>query len=157
MPKFTKASATKQSLARKNFQHEDFFSSDTAVRLGINNHTTDPTILKNLSSTADLMQEVRDLLKEPIKINSAYRCKQVNDAVGSKDTSQHLQGLACDFVCPKFGTAEEIIRAIKKAGIIVDQCFDEGSWCHISRKPKGNRMMIGFYLLENGKRKFKPL
>ena len=146
-----------QSLNRKNFQHEDFFVSDTAVRLGIDNHTTDPTILINLSSTADLMQEVRDLLKQPIKINSAYRCKQVNDAVGSKDTSQHLQGLACDFVCPKFGTPEEIVREIKKAGIIVDQLFNEGQWTHISRKLKGNRMMIGFYLLENGKRKFKPI
>jgi zinc D-Ala-D-Ala carboxypeptidase len=155
---------TKQSLKRNNFTPEEFFISSTADKMGIKNDIPkglDQSVLPCLMSTADMMQELRDLLNYPIKINSAYRCKALNDAVGSKDTSQHLQGLACDFVCPKFGTPEEIVKFLCDNDFLVDQCFNEGSWVHISRKivVKPNRMMYGFYLLnpKTGKREFKSI
>jgi len=148
-------------LKRKNFSPNEFFVSDTARRLGIENYPTENVkeILDNLESTADMMQEVREELGHPIIITSAYRCKAVNDAVGSSDKSQHLQGLACDFVCEGFGEPKDIVRFLKGKGFKIDQCFNEGSWVHISRiREVRNRMMYGHYLPnESGKRVFKPL
>jgi len=148
-------------LKRKNFSPNEFFVSDTAIRLGIENYPNENVeeILKNLESTADMMQEVRDLLGHPVVINSAYRCKALNDAVGSSDRSQHLKGLACDFTCKGFGTPQEIVTYLSDKEFKIDQCFNEGSWVHISRiREVKNRMMYGHYLPnESGKRTFKPL
>ena len=136
-------------LDRKNFKHEDFFVSQTAIRLGINNHTTDPIVLKNLSIVANKIQEIRDLLKFPIIINSSYRCLDLNKSVGSKNTSQHLKGQAIDFICPKFGTPKEIFLALKTNNIVVDQCLLENTWIHLSIKESDNRNQ--FAKLINGK------
>ena len=149
-------------LKRKNFAPNEFFVSDTARRLGVDNYPSpneEQEILLNLSSTADMMQEIRTILGKSVTINSAYRCKIVNDAVGSSDRSQHKQGLACDFTCSGFGTPEEIVEFLHGKGFVADQAFNEGSWVHISRKIKGNnRMMYGYYLPdENGKRSFKAI
>lgn len=162
---------TKQNLNRPNFSAEEFFISDTVYRI---NHDANPNndfdnyppknieqaVLPCLMNTADMCQEIRDLLGKPMKINSAYRCKKLNDLVGSHDGSQHLQGLAVDFVCPSFGTPEQIVKFLHEKKFLVDQCFNEGSWVHISRKlvKSQNRMMIGYYLPDKtGRRKFKPL
>ena len=146
-------------LKRKNFSSSEFFVSDTAKRLGVDNIPNQQETLDNLSSTADMMQEIRDLLGHSITINSAFRCKIVNDAVGSKDTSQHKLGLACDFTCKGFGSPEKIVEFLHSKRFLADQVFNEGSWVHISRKRLGkNRMMFGYYLPnKDGKRTFKPL
>lgn len=147
-------------LRRTNFAPEEFFVSDTAERLGIVNYPPkdqEETILEALMTNADMMQEIRDILGFPIKINSAYRCPELNKAVGSKTTSDHPKGFATDFECPEFGTPEEIVKKLHEEGVIVDQCFNEGSWVHASRRFAKNRMMYGNYLLKNGKRAFKAL
>ena len=137
---------TKESLTRKNFNWQEFFVSNTAKRLGINNYPSNGqelSILTALMSIADRMQEIRELLGKPIKINSAYRCLELNRKVGSKDTSQHLQGLAVDFICSAFGTPEEIVKFLHSKNFPADQCFNEGSWLHYSCKMNHdqNRMM----------------
>lgn len=149
---------TKESLRRKNFIPDEFFVSEKAKKLGVVNYPDkgqELSILTAMMSTADMMQQLRELLGKPIKITSTYRCKKVNDAVGSKDSSQHLLGLACDFVCPSFGTPEEIVKFLCDKDFLVDQCFNEGSWVHISRLlPKmslnrnPNRMIYGYYLYD---------
>jgi len=160
---------TRESLRRPNFKPNEFFASDKAKMLGVDNYPSSSeeiAILTALMSTADMMQEIRELLGTPIDINSAYRCKLVNDAVGSKDTSQHRLGLACDFTSSKFGTPEEIMIFLHKNKFLADQCFCEGSWIHISRALtkqafgiNPNRAMYGYYLPDEitGERKFKPL
>jgi uncharacterized protein YcbK (DUF882 family) len=154
---------SKENLKRANFSPDEFFASETAKKLGIKNYppaSQEVNILTCLLSTADMMQEIRNLLGKSIKINSAYRCLEVNRAVASKDNSQHLQGLACDFICPEFGTPEEIVKFLRKNNVLVDQCFNEGSWVHISRVlvEKSNRMMYGYYLLDaSGKRIFNAI
>ena len=140
------------SLKRKNFSPEEFFASETACERNIKNMTDDQDILINLNFTASKMQEIRNLLGYSIRINSGYRCLELNRAVGSKDTSQHIKGQACDFVCPDYGTPEQIIHYLKKNNIEVDQCLCEGNWIHVSIKKEGNRNEFAYYLLENGKR-----
>jgi hypothetical protein len=65
-------------------------------------------------------------------ITSGYRSKAVNDAVGSKDTSQHRLGLAADFRVPGM-TPDAVVRAIVASGIAYDQVIKEyDAWTHLS-------------------------
>ena len=69
---------------------------------------------------------------KPIMISSGFRNKQVNDSVGSKDTSQHRIGCAADFKVPGM-TPDEVVRKIIASGIGYDQVISEfGRWTHIS-------------------------
>jgi putative chitinase len=99
--------------------------------------------LANLQRLAEFLETVKTTLGgKPVMINSAYRSKAVNDAVGSKDTSQHRQGLACDFRVPGM-TPDAVVRALLK--LPYDQIIREyDSWTHISiaDKPRGQRLII---------------
>jgi hypothetical protein len=65
-------------------------------------------------------------------VNSAFRCKQVNDAVGSKDSSQHRTGCAADIRVPGL-TPNEVVQQIIASGIEFDQVIREfDRWTHIS-------------------------
>lgn len=88
---------------------------------------------ENLARLADLLEQVKVVLGgKPIMINSAFRSKQVNDAVGSKDTSQHRLGCAADFRVPGM-TPDEVVKAILASSIRFDQCIREfDRWVHIS-------------------------
>ena len=95
--------------------------------------------ISNLQRLANFLEEVKTVLGgKPIMVNSAFRSKQVNDAVGSKDTSQHRIGCAADIRVPSM-TPDEVVRAIIASGIGYDQIIREfsdpvkgGGWTHIS-------------------------
>ena len=77
--------------------------------------------LANLVRLAKFLEQVKDVLGgKPVMINSAFRCKQVNDAVGSKDTSQHRIGCAADIRVPGM-TPDEVVKAVMSAGLGYDQ------------------------------------
>ena len=115
-----------------HFTLEEFTFSQTAARKGIDN-TPHEGILDNLCVLANGMEDVRNLLNAPIHISSGYRCLALNDAIGSKPTSQHVQGLACDFTASRSGTPEIIFADIITSDIPYDQVILEfDRWIHIS-------------------------
>jgi uncharacterized protein YcbK (DUF882 family) len=87
----------------------------------------------NLERLAAFLEEVKTVLGgKPIMVNSAFRSKQVNDAVGSKDTSQHRIGCAADIRVPSM-TPDEVVKAVIASGIGYDQLIREfDRWTHIS-------------------------
>ena len=87
----------------------------------------------NLRRLARLLEEVRTLFNgAPILINSAFRSKAVNDAVGSKDSSQHRLGCAADFRIPGL-TPDQIVRVIINSVLPYDQVIREfDRWTHVS-------------------------
>lgn len=89
--------------------------------------------LENLKRLASFLEEVKTVLKgKPIMVNSAFRSKAVNDAVGSKDTSQHRVGCAADFRVPGV-TPDEVVRTIVATDLKFDQIIREfDAWTHIS-------------------------
>ena len=89
--------------------------------------------IANLTRLAAFLEEVKTVLGgKPVMINSAFRCKQVNDAVGSKDTSQHRIGCAADLRIPGM-TPDEVVKAVIASGIGYDQVIREfDRWTHIS-------------------------
>jgi len=96
-------------------------------------NTPNAAEIANLTRLAQFLELVKTKLDgKPIMINSAFRSKAVNDAVGSKDTSQHRQGLACDFRVPGMAP-DAVVRAIIAAKLPYDQIIREyDSWTHIS-------------------------
>ena len=87
----------------------------------------------NLQRLAEFLEQVKTALDgKPIMVNSAFRSKQVNDSVGSKDTSQHRIGCAADIRVPGM-TPDVVVRAVIAAGLPYDQIIREfDAWTHIS-------------------------
>jgi len=87
----------------------------------------------NLKRLAGLLEQVKATLGgKPIMVNSAFRSKKVNDAVGSKDTSQHRIGCAADLRVPGM-TPDEVVKAIMASDLPYDQLIREfDRWTHIS-------------------------
>ncbi len=131
----------------KNFTLEELTASGTATRLGIDN-TPNDVQLSNLRRLAYMLQELRNMFDAPIFINSGFRCKRLNDAVGSKDTSQHLKACAADIRVSGY-TPREAVEKIIESGIPYDQVINEyDSWVHISvpneggMEPRKNALII---------------
>ena len=87
----------------------------------------------NLQRLAEFLEQVKSALGDkPVMVNSAFRSKQVNDAVGSKDTSQHRIGCAADIRVPGM-TPDAVVRAVIAAQLPFDQIIREfDAWTHIS-------------------------
>lgn len=116
----------------QHFSLEEFTHSQTASRLGIDNDL--PIALKAAAiRTCQGLEQVRIVLNaNAIRISSGYRCKALNDAVGSKDSSQHMRAEAVDFTSP-FATPRRIVETIIDSDIDYDQIILEfDSWVHIS-------------------------
>ena len=108
-----------------------------------------PSEIANLQRLAELLEQVKVAIGgKPVMVNSAFRCKEVNDAVGSKDTSQHRLGCAADIRVPGM-TPDAVVKAIMAAGLAYDQLIREfDRWTHISipndpnGKPRGQTLII---------------
>ena len=110
----------------------------TLAELTITDHRTldntpDPAALANLQRLSEFLEKVKELLRfKPIMVTSAYRSKAVNDAVGSKNTSQHRLGCAADIRVPGM-TPDAVVRAVLASQLPYDQIIREyDAWTHIS-------------------------
>ena len=126
----------------------------TLAELTVTDHrsldnTPNAVQLANLKRLAEFLETVKTALGgKPVMINSAFRSKAVNDAVGSKDASQHRLGCAADFRVPGM-TPDAVVRAIIAAKLPFDQIIREfDSWTHISvpttpaSTPRGSKLII---------------
>lgn len=96
-------------------------------------NTPNETELANIQRLAEFLEQVKTVLGgKPIMVNSAFRSKAVNDAVGSKDSSQHRVGCAADIRVPGM-TPDEVVRAVIASNLGFDQVIREfDRWTHIS-------------------------
>jgi hypothetical protein len=108
-----------------------------------------PSEIANLQRLAGLLEQVKVAIGgKPVMVNSAFRCKEVNDAVGSKDTSQHRLGCAADIRVPGMAP-DAVVKAIIAVKLPFDQLIREfDRWTHISvpndpkGKPRGQVLII---------------
>ena len=112
-------------------------------------NTPNDAELENLKRLAEFLEEVKQTLGgRPIMVNSAFRSKQVNDAVGSKDSSQHRIGCAVDIRVPEL-TPDQVVRAVIASSLAYDQVIREfDRWTHLSipntpdAKPRKQALII---------------
>lgn len=129
----------------QSFSLQALVRSETAASRGIDNSPA-ADVLVNLRRLAEGLEAVQALLGQRIEISSAYRCPELNAAVGGAPNSQHLQGLAADIVCPQFGSPIDIARAIMASDIVFDQCINEwGRWVHVSFSPAPRGRVLSIY------------
>jgi uncharacterized protein YcbK (DUF882 family) len=131
-----------------NFTLEELTRSEAAARNGWDN-TPNEAEIENLKRLAALLQDVKAAVGgKPVIINSGFRSKQVNDAVGSNDRSQHRLGCAADLRVPGM-TPRQVVEACIEAQVPFDQIILEfDSWTHISvpnipdAAPRGSKLII---------------
>jgi len=120
-----------------HFSLEEAIASQTASRLGINN---DPPleVFQAMKKAALSLELIRmELNSNAIHVSSWYRCPELNKAVGSKPTSDHLTGFAIDFTCPTYGNVDAVIRAILRSKVPFKQVIREfanngAGWVHVA-------------------------
>lgn len=139
----------------ENFDLSEFVESSTAKRLNIDNTPSDEVIsnLKRLCYL--LLQPLRNIINEPIIINSGFRCASLNKAVGGVSSSQHKLGLAADIVCYGF-TSFQLFTKIKqlceadKSILLIDQCIVYDTFVHVSVPAVS--FLVRYQFLDNRKK-----
>jgi uncharacterized protein YcbK (DUF882 family) len=115
----------------EHFTLEELTRSFEGARKGLDN-TPPANVMPNLKLCAEMMENVRSLLNKPIQIHSSYRSPAINKLVGGKPTSQHLQALAVDFVCPAFGSPIEVANIIVASNMKFGKLiYEYDSWIHL--------------------------
>ena len=145
----------------KHISYKEGVYSITATRRGIDN-TPDDEQLSNMELVADeVFEPLRDWVGGPIKINSFYRCPELNTAIGGSVTSQHCKGQAMD-IDDTFGKATnaEMYNFIKEH-LDFDQMIwefgddDNPNWVHVSYvSPEDNRNRCLKAYKDKGKTKY---
>lgn len=116
----------------KNFSYSEFESSDTADHYGITNVITSFDVRDSIKALVDeVLQPLRDAWGKPLKINSGYRCPELNRVVGGVESSQHTKGEAADVACD---TPLELARLAKSLNLPYDQMIIYPSFVHFSHK-----------------------
>ena len=145
----------------KHISYKEGVYSITATRRGIDNTPNNDQLLKMVSVAEEVFEPLRSYVGGPIKINSFFRCPELNTAIGGSSKSQHCKGQAID-IDDTFGrmTNAEMYNFIKD-NLEFDQIIwefgddDNPDWVHVSyvsSKDNRNRCLKAYR--ENGKTKY---
>ena len=112
--------------------------SNTALRLNLDNTPNDYQITNMVGLALNIFEPLRKFVGGPIKINSFFRCEQLNRAIGGSSRSQHCDGRAID-LDDTFGhkTNAEMFQYVKD-NLNFDQMIWEfgddnnPNWVHVS-------------------------
>jgi len=133
--------------------------SETAKRKGISNTPT-AEHLENFKILAEnVFEKIRTHFGVPIHISSGYRSKELNDAIGGSQTSQHSKGQAIDIDMDgsSNGVSNADVYNFIKDNLEFDQLiweFGTGKnpdWVHVSYVNGPNRKQKLKAVRTNGK------
>lgn len=109
---------------------------------GIANTPTPAEIVHLRNLAEKILQPLRDDLRRPVLVNSAFRSERVNRAVGGSPTSQHRLGQAADIRVDGM-TSRALARRIIDLQLPFDQVIEEfGRWVHVSYGPRHRRQVL---------------
>lgn len=121
--------------------------SDTARKKGIDNTPTDEAV-RNLTSLVDAcLDPLREAYGKPIRVNSGYRCPELNRAVGGSARSSHMEGRAADITGGSSVENQRLWNIMVEKGIPFTKMIaeDRFRWLHVSydRSDVARRKMLG--------------
>lgn len=135
----------------KHFTIKELCSSTTAKNLGIDN-TPNEQQIENLTKLVDnLLDPIREIWGKPIYVNSGYRCRKLNSAVGGVTTSEHIRGMACDISTRTVSGNGQLFEMIKNSGLKWTQLISEKTtkkgckWVHISYNEDNLKNQVLYY------------
>ena len=120
----------------KYFTIAEMVRSVTADRLGIPNRLPKELVFNVQALVDNVLDPLREWYGKPVPVNSGYRCKALNEAVGGVANSYHLKGMAADI---DTGSKEENAKLL--AHIRDHLPFTElgweggGAWVHVAYDP----------------------
>lgn len=122
----------------KDFSYKEFEASPTASRKGICNVITSFAVRDAVKElTERVLQPLRDRLGHPLRINSGYRCPELNRAVGGVPTSQHVRGEAADVAAADPYLLAKAVKDTPEIWREVDQMILYPTFVHISHRKGG--------------------
>ncbi len=122
----------------KDFSYKEFEASPTAERKGICNVITTAAVRDAVKElTEKVLQPLRDIVGRPLRINSGYRCPELNRAVGGVPTSQHVKGEAADIAAEDPHKLAKVVRNTPEIWREVDQMILYPTFVHISHRRGG--------------------
>lgn len=146
----------------QNFSLEEMCKSETGLRLGLDNEPNDEQLANLVALCECVLQPVRDHFGKGVKVNSGLRTLAVNRAIGSKDTSDHVKGMAADIEIPGVANAElaqwiadnlefrQVILEFYTPGI------PDSGWVHVSYNPGDNKKQTLTATKQRGKTVYLP-
>jgi len=145
----------------KHITYKEATRSATALRLGIDNKPNEYE-LQNMEIVANkVFEPLREAVNGPIKINSFYRCEELNKAIGGSSKSQHCQGRAIDIDDIYGHVSNAYMYYYVKDNLDFDQLIwefgtnDSPDWVHVSYVDSdSNRKRCLRAIRENGKTKY---
>ena len=121
----------------KHISFDEATKSITAIRRGIFNKPG-KVELANMKLVAEkCFEPLREWYGKPIKINSFYRSKALNTAVGGSSTSDHVKGMAIDLDTGNNAENLKLFNWLKDNVEYTQLIFEYGDksgpdWVHIS-------------------------
>ena len=148
----------------KHITYKEATRSVTALRLGIENVPNEYE-LQNMELVAEkVFEPLRRAVNGPIKINSFFRCEELNKAIGGSSKSQHCQGRAIDIDDVYGYVSNSYMYYYIKDNLDFDQLIwefgtdTEPDWVHVSYVDSdSNRKRCLLAYKENGKTKYKDI
>ena len=79
----------------------------------------------------NLLDNLRELVGEPLRVNSSYRSVLYNKALGGATNSLHLKGIAVDLHCTNGTLRAKIIKHALNLGL---SCGVYNNWVHVDNR-----------------------
>ncbi len=118
-----------------HFSMNEFKRSSVARERGIDNTIPEQARKNLVLLTERVLDPARERLGMPIIVNSGYRCRALNKAVGGSPTSQHLSGEAADISCLDNNRLLQILKELPFDQLIAYRDKRQDSrilWIHVS-------------------------
>lgn len=127
-----------------NFTLWEFLYSENAIKYGVMQEQLsiiEHDILNLKRLCENILQPLRNELKESIRINSGYRSKALNDKINGQPNSEHMEGKAADIYIPgKMQQAFNTIKSKYKFRQLINE--NNLAWIHVSYDEFDNKKQV---------------
>lgn len=93
-------------------------------KLKVENWDKGMDYLENMKYMARWLEEIRQQWGKPIVLNSGFRCKALNKAIGGAHQSRHMTAEAVDIRCDSKETARKMVQTIIYVATVTRSCSD---------------------------------
>ena len=149
----------------KHISYKEGVYSRTAMRRGIKNNPNAEQMENMVAIAEEVFEPLRVWVGGPIKINSFFRCPELNTVIGGSSKSQHCKGQAID-IDDVYGRRSnaEMFTYIREM-LDFDQVIWEfgtdmnPNWIHVSyvSKEENRNRCLKAYKDDRGRTKYKTI
>ena len=141
------------ALLMKYFTLTELTRSATGQKAGIDNTPT-PQAIANLQILVEnTLDPLRELWGRPLRVNSGYRCPELNRLVNGSSNSSHMSGCAADITTGSREGNKILWSMLVSSDIPYSKIIDEQdlAWIHVSYIRGNNRREKLKAIKQNGK------